>query len=71
MATGTIMRTAAQQQELEEHLAVILQSLDMQKAEVDQRSAEQDRVSQERHLQLQQLLHSVDSGLSFSSRTAS
>ena len=56
MATGTITRAAAQQQKLEEHLAIILQRLDMQKAELDQRSAEQDRVSQERHLHLQQLL---------------
>ena len=56
MATGTTTRAAAQQQKLEEHLAVILQRLDMQKAELDQRSAEQDRVSQERHLHLQQLL---------------
>ena len=60
MATGTTTRAAAQQQKLEEHLAVILQRLDMQKAESDQRIAEQDRVSQERHLQLQQLLQSLD-----------
>ena len=35
----------------------------MQKAELGQRSAEQDRVSQERHLQLQQLLQSEVAGL--------
>ena len=35
MVTGTIMRAAAQQQKLKENLAVILQSLDMQKAELD------------------------------------
>ena len=63
MATGTTTRAAAQQQKLEEHLAVILQRLDMQKAELGQRSAEQDRVSQERHLQLQQLLPSEVAGL--------
>ena len=63
MATGTTTRAAAQQQKLEEHLAVILQRLDIQKAELDQRSAEQDRVSQERHLQLQQLLQSEVAGL--------
>lgn len=63
MATGTTTRAAAQQQKLEEHLAVILQRLDMQKAESDQRIAEQDRVSQERHLQLQQLLQSEVAGL--------
>ena len=56
MATGPTTRAAAQQQKVEEHLAVILQRLDMQKAELDQRSVEQERVSQERHLQLQQLL---------------
>ena len=52
MATCTT-RAAAQQQKLEEHLAVILQRLDMQIVELDQRSANQDRVSQERHVQLQ------------------
>jgi hypothetical protein len=37
MATGPTTRAAAQQQKLEEHLAVILQRLDIQKAELDQR----------------------------------
>lgn len=63
MATGPTTRAAAQQQKLEEHLAVILQRLDMQKADLDQRSADQDRVSQERHLQLQHLLQTEVAGL--------
>ena len=44
MATGPTTRAAAQQQKLEEHLAVILQRLDMQKADLDQSSADQDSV---------------------------
>jgi hypothetical protein len=39
MATSPTTRAAAQQQKLEEHLAVILQRLDIQKAKLDQRIA--------------------------------
>ena len=63
MASGPTTRAAAQQQRLEEHLAGILQRLDLQKADSDQRSADQDRLSQERHLQLQQLLQTEVAGL--------
>ena len=56
MATGSTTRAAAQQQKLEDLLTVILQRL-------DQRSAEQDRLSQERHLKLQQLLQTEVAGL--------
>jgi hypothetical protein len=64
MATGTTTRAAAHQQKLEEHLAVILQRLDMQKADFDQRSAEQERLAQERHIQLQQQLQTEVAGVS-------
>ena len=62
MATGPTTR-AAQQQKLEEHLAVILKRLEVQQIGSDQRSAEQDRLSQERQLQLQQLLQTEVAGL--------
>ena len=44
MATGPTTRAVAQHQKLKEHLAVILQRLNMQKADSDQRSADQDSV---------------------------
>lgn len=56
MASGPTTRGIAQQQKLEEQLAVILQRLDQQKTDLDKRNEEQQRLAKECHSQLQEFV---------------